>query len=547
MKEYRLFLWIVIGFALSFYGCRKTVQKPQMVVLIGIDGMGADDFQKAKTPNLDELAHSGALSLSTRGVMPTVSAPNWASHLMGAGPEQHGVTSNGWKVNDHLLDPVVRDEEGFFPSVYTAISKARPEAETGFFYDWKGLADLLNLKYIKKVEFSKEFHSSFEKATPWILENKPLFSFIYVGHPDEVGHEYGWGSEIYLQALADVDNAIGTFVDEMKKAGIYENICFLVVSDHGGVGHGHGGISRQEMETPWIISGPGVISDRLIEQTNNNFNTAATILYLLEIQAPEAWLGKPAYGAFISGNKYSSRNTRVYVPQPFGSLESGLYPSNQLLSLFVSNQACEIRFTTDGSEPGPGSALYKNSILLQNSLIIKAASFHEGNKSNTFSLSFTKVIPVSQAMLENQPDEQYPGNGAESLTDLILAEADFRDKNWLGFRGEDLVADLDLGEIREMESITLRFLADEGSWIFLPRSIQVDASVNGAKFVTIAEKSDDEIRSSAIQGINEFTFKFRKLQARYFRVKAESIGVCPAGHAGEGEPAWLFTDEIIPE
>jgi len=39
----------------------------------------------------------GAWTLHARGVMPTVSSPNWASMIMGAGPEQHGVTSIDWQ------------------------------------------------------------------------------------------------------------------------------------------------------------------------------------------------------------------------------------------------------------------------------------------------------------------------------------------------------------------------------------------------------------------------------------------------------------------
>ena len=36
------------------------------------------------------------ISIHARGVIPTVSSPNWASMIMGAGPEQHGITSNDW-------------------------------------------------------------------------------------------------------------------------------------------------------------------------------------------------------------------------------------------------------------------------------------------------------------------------------------------------------------------------------------------------------------------------------------------------------------------
>jgi hypothetical protein len=33
-------------------------------------------------------------------------------------------------------------------------------------------------------------------------------------------------------------------------------------------------------------------------------------------------------------------------------------------------------------------------------------------------------------------------------------------------------------------------------------------------------------------------------QARYIRVRARSVGVCPEWHAGAGGPAWVFADEI---
>jgi hexosaminidase len=34
-------------------------------------------------------------------------------------------------------------------------------------------------------------------------------------------------------------------------------------------------------------------------------------------------------------------------------------------------------------------------------------------------------------------------------------------------------------------------------------------------------------------------------QARYVKIVAENIGICPKGHWGEGNPAWLFIDEIM--
>ena len=35
------------------------------------------------------------------------------------------------------------------------------------------------------------------------------------------------------------------------------------------------------------------------------------------------------------------------------------------------------------------------------------------------------------------------------------------------------------------------------------------------------------------------------LKARYVKIAAKNLGVCPAWHPGAGGKAWLFMDEII--
>jgi len=48
-------------------------------------------------------------------------------------------------------------------------------------------------------------------------------------------------------------------------------------------------------------------------------------------------------------------------------------------------------------------------------------------------------------------------------------------------------------------------------------------------------------------GRNDFTLEIKGLKIRYIMFKAASSKVCPQGHPGEGEKAWLFADEIIVE
>ena len=89
----------------SLTGCVDTSNvekkrcKAKRVVLISLDGICVEGFQQAQTPNLDALLAEGALSIQTRVVMPSITLPNWTSHLTGSGPEQHGVVDNGWQIS----------------------------------------------------------------------------------------------------------------------------------------------------------------------------------------------------------------------------------------------------------------------------------------------------------------------------------------------------------------------------------------------------------------------------------------------------------------
>ena len=44
----------------------------------------------------------------------------------------------------------------------------------------------------------------------------------------------------------------------MKQEDLYDDTHFMFLSDHGGVGYGHGGVSTDEMIVPWGITGPRI-------------------------------------------------------------------------------------------------------------------------------------------------------------------------------------------------------------------------------------------------------------------------------------------------
>ena len=323
MKKLNKHILAVTCIALALFlssGCKTAWKVPlaRSVLLIGIDGMGVQGFQVTATPYLKQLAREGALSIQARSVMPTVSTPSWGSILTGAGPEQHGMTSNDWRLDNYTIEPTAKDADGYFPSIFMLLRLNMPDAEIAAFYDWKELGNIFNPKYLNHTELTKNYQETIEKAIPYLLEKKPQLAFLYIGHPDEIGHEHGFDSEEYYQSLEQVDAKVGELFEALKRAGLYEGTHILIVSDHGGIGTDHGGESMRELEVPWIIRGPGVIKDRMIVQPVNIYDTAPTIAYLFHLQQPYEWIGRPALGAFEANKALASKNIEKFMPKPKG-------------------------------------------------------------------------------------------------------------------------------------------------------------------------------------------------------------------------------------
>lgn len=276
--------------------------KAKRVVLIALDGISVAGFETAQTPHLDTLLNQGALSLTTRVVMPSVTLPNWTSHLTGSGPEQHGVTDNDWQIDKVKFPAVETDSEGYYPSVFQLLKKEIPECKTAFYYNWINLFYPYNKKYLDEVNYLENdaYIPNYEKAFDFIECNrdKPTLVFLYSVHTDHAGHAHKWMSSEYIRSLEEADLQIGLFIDKMKKEGLYEDTYFMFLSDHGGINYGHGGLTLDEMIVPWGIVGPGIKKGIELKEPNNTVNTASTILYLFKVDKPLSWIGEVPYSIF---------------------------------------------------------------------------------------------------------------------------------------------------------------------------------------------------------------------------------------------------------
>ena len=348
------------------------------VVLIGIDGMSTNGFQQAHTPNLDNLIKDGIVSLNSRSVLPTVSSPNWASILTGSGPEQHGVSTNEWKNNSIAIQPVVTDSDGYYPSIFSLLKEQKSKSEVAFFYDWKGLGDFINLNKIDKKVLSKSTLKSVNATLDYLSNSDPNFLFLWLGEVDRTGHKYGWETEKYLEAISEMDSYVGQIVNLYKNKGIIDETYFIITSDHGGTGKGHGNESMSDLLCPLIISGPKTLKNQLVKSPINNIDISPTIAWLFEIEQPKAWVGKPINDAFMN------KTTKVdrYIPKPIINPNSGLFMlDNVEITIQSVWPGLEIFFTTDGTTPSRNSIQYNAPFTISKSSFINAIAFDAKQQS----------------------------------------------------------------------------------------------------------------------------------------------------------------------
>jgi predicted AlkP superfamily pyrophosphatase or phosphodiesterase len=271
------------------------------VVIVGVDGMSPDGVRRATTPAMDRLMREGSVSLTARAVMPTSSSPNWASMIMGAGPEQHGITSNDWRPDKHDLPPTTRGSGGIFPTIFSVLRDQRPDALIACFYDWSGFGRLVEAAVFDRLEDTEGPTNTVRRAVAYWARQRPTLTFLHLDHVDGAGHKYGHGTPEYYASVEAADQLIGEVIAGLEAAGMWERTILLVTSDHGGINKGHGGATLAEVEIPWMIRGPGIRAGHVLTVPINIYDTAATAAHALGLRMPDGWIARPVLQAFGPG------------------------------------------------------------------------------------------------------------------------------------------------------------------------------------------------------------------------------------------------------
>jgi predicted alpha-1,2-mannosidase len=233
------------------------------------------------------------------------------------------------------------------------------------------------------------------------------------------------------------------------------------------------------------------------------------------------------------------------VLMPYTATSGEIFYDSMFVKLMCETPNVKICYTLDGSEPDFDSPLYEGPVTIRKATTIKAFAYiDKDTKSFTMTTRFIES-KYPAAVYVNPFNERYTGGGTMGLTDGRTGTTNYECGEWQGFEGKDLDAVFDLTRPTVINNLSIGFLNAPNKWIFLPREVVFSVSDDGKNYKRVADILNDIPIDNTNQMVKKFSSKIDGVTARYLKVSAKNIGVCPPWHKAAGEKAWLFADEII--
>jgi hypothetical protein len=233
------------------------------------------------------------------------------------------------------------------------------------------------------------------------------------------------------------------------------------------------------------------------------------------------------------------------VPVPVIKAAGQTFRGRLEVGLAAIGGAASLHYTTDGSQPTSNSPRFTKPIIITADTTVKAVAIApNGARSVVATARYHRIPHDWKIALESKYSSQYTGGGDFALIDGIRGTTNWSGGGWQGYQGEDFVAVIDLGNVQTVSKAGAGFLQDAGSWIWMPRRVDVELSVDGKTFELVASIANETPEREGGTVTKDFVKTIPPQSARYLRIRAVNFGKIPSWHPGVGGDAWIFVDEI---
>ena len=238
----------------------------------------------------------------------------------------------------------------------------------------------------------------------------------------------------------------------------------------------------------------------------------------------------------------TSIDEHIIVPVPFIAKGDVAFKGKTEVVLENVDKDAQILYRLNDTE----FEVYEKAFIISEPSTLEVYSKNGDAESARITTKFYKIDPNISIKLDTEYANQYNGGGQNALIDGIYGTADFRTGTWQGYFDEDVIATVDLGSLKTINQISVNFLQDQKSWIFLPTHVEFLISTDGKNFKPVHSKTFNEPKPEEGSKIETLHSKLRGKNVRYIKIIAKKLGKLPEWHLGyeHNGRSWLFVDEI---
>lgn len=244
---------------------------PTRVLAISVDGLNVAALERlgrADAPHFHRLIAEGASTLNARTERElTLTLPNHTGMLTGRRVAKerggHGVT---WNVDRPTM--TVQKAAGHrVSSVFTVVHAAG--GSTALF-STKTKFSLFDRSWDRGIDrFRVDEHQNalVRSARRDLVARDREFTFLHLSLPDRAGHEYGFMSPQYVDAVRTTDVLIGKVLATIENdPTLARNLTVVLTADHGGDGRDHSDPRDfANYRVPFVVWGAGVPAGNLYD------------------------------------------------------------------------------------------------------------------------------------------------------------------------------------------------------------------------------------------------------------------------------------------
>lgn len=229
-----------------------------------------------------KVMRESSYTLSAETVFPSITLPCHISLFHSVTPQRHGTTTNTYA-------PQVRPIRGLCEVLKQADKKC------AIFYNWEELRDVSRPDSLahscfyagRRIGYKEAGEVLTDEVVRYLKSYDTDFTFLYFGYPDMNGHNHGWMTDEYMEAIQSCWNNIEKLMSELG-----DEYTYIITADHGGHDRTHGSDMPEDMLIPIIINGKDFKKGKTFDNANI-IDIAPTVTKLLGVEPDSEWEGAP--------------------------------------------------------------------------------------------------------------------------------------------------------------------------------------------------------------------------------------------------------------